>query len=70
MRLGRKQLEAGILELFKLACADSRPMVAEHLLQALEAIDAAEATGAGVAGRSALAEAYQEVANERFCTEH
>ena len=44
-------------------------MVAEHLLQALEAIDAAEATGAGVAGRSALADAYQEVAIERLRAE-
>ena len=41
MRLGRNRLEAGILELFKIACADSRPMLAEHLLLALEAIDAA-----------------------------
>jgi len=63
--LGRNRLEAGILELFKTACADGRPIVAEHLLQALEAMDAAEASDVG----SVLAEAYGEVADERFRTE-
>ncbi|MEQ8694145.1 MAG: hypothetical protein RIC85_02315 [Gammaproteobacteria bacterium] len=62
MMLGRNRLEAGILELFKLACTDGRPIVAEHLLQALEAMDAAGASDTG----SVLAEAYREVAGGGF----
>lgn len=63
MRLGRSRLEAGILELFKIGCADGRPIVAEHLLRALEANVAAESCSTGVAGRSVLTEAYREVAD-------
>ena len=66
MRLGRNRLEAGILELFKIACADSRPMLAEHLLLALEAIDAAGVPCTGGTGRSALAEAHRKIAEGDF----
>ena len=55
-------LERGILELFKAACADGRLNVAEHLLRALEVNDTDETTLQNAAGRTALAEAYREIA--------
>lgn len=58
-RQGR--LERGILEFFKLACANGRPEVAEHLLHAVECIDAAEPALGGT-GRPALDQAYRVIA--------
>ena len=61
MSAHQSQLERGILELFMLACANGRPEVAEHLLHALESIDAAE-PALDDAGRPALVQAYREIA--------
>jgi hypothetical protein len=57
-------LERDILRVFKCACLQSRPDIAEFMLAALEKLDREQSVTPSPSRRRALLDAYLEIANQ------
>lgn len=64
MKSKAESLERDILRVFKCACRQSRPDIAEFMLQALEKLDQEQSEMPHFSPRRALFDAYLEIADQ------